>query len=294
MVMKIPYDIEALDPVMVAGSYLVDANPRQVAVVGEGDDRAMHISDIDQQGTPTCSFAAVLGSIAETTYDLAQNIRFVGQTVDDVYEYSVRLFRPMMVNGALKSVGNAFWTRVLYSPTEGHEHAESFGRDLGKGDRDEIWSLLYQRAYLQNFATQDAEGQWLEGDYQNRSFAFASITGRLGKYVDIADAQSRIRTALRNKDVATVASPGNDKKRPVNGIVQNHAYSIVDLTGSGSDAKVTLRNPHGHDNTGEIEIHSEYDGPDADSSDGYITLVWSDFVKEFSQPRSEVFVGTVG
>ena len=280
------------DPVMVAGSYLVDSEP--ISVHGKGDQKPMDISDISQQGTPTCSFASILGSLTKTSFNLANSIRFVRRD-GNVYEYDVKLFEPNMSDTHVRSVDAATWVRVKYSPTEGSHHASDWNRDLAKGDGGEIWPVLLHRAYLKKFATRDDQGEWLKGDYQFRGFAFAAITGRMGQSFEIADAQPEIRSGLWGGDVVTVGSPGNDKKQIVDGIAQNHAYTVVDLDGSGSNAQITLRNPWGTDSDEDaMKIRSQFDGERIDAHDGYITLAWSDFVSRFSQPGvNEVFVGTV-
>lgn len=282
----------------------IDWNPLKVAVRGMADSDAFEINDVIQQGTPTCFFAGTLASVAFSSFDLSKNIRYAGyDAATGAYQYDIKVYDVVADAGRITSVSEPeSWTRVPYDPNESGQYSEAFDQDLAgrwrfyrdqNGNRgqwlnedSDIWPLLYHRAFTYHYG--------LEGGYAN--VAYAAITGHIGSNHDVAQSQNAIALALENGEAVTVGSPdalGEDNVSQ-SGIVFDHRYSVVHLTGTGQDAEVTLRNPWGRDNDGSVQIESQFDTKHLNENDGYITLSWSVFVDHFDHANArvwEVFVG---
>ncbi len=62
---------------------------------------------------------------------------------------------------------------------------------------------------------------------------------------------------------------------PAQGVIGNHAYTVVGITSSGGSAEVTLRNPWGQNST------AEYADSIGGANDGIITISWATFTEYF-------------
>lgn len=246
-------------PVEVSGAFLADFDPTRIAIRGSGDSESFDYSDIDQNTSPTCSFAAALSAVAMTNFNLSSAIRLVGYNrTTKAFDYSVRLYQAG-TNGRFTEK----WVNVSYN-------GSTTSSDLQKADGGEFWTTLFQRGYQSLFGNHTRRNQ--------AAFAMSSITGRAATYSDV-DAWSwwgadPMMAALQSGKPVTVGSfegPATNKVLDDSwyGIIANHAYTVVSIVPVGLDYVVTLRNPWGRDTVG-----GSSDGCD----DGLITIDWEEFL----------------
>ncbi|PAY20401.1 hypothetical protein CKO51_06075 [Rhodopirellula sp. SM50] len=235
-------------PVDVAGAYLTDfANPFVVARVGSGDDNAYEANDVTQPASlALCTFSATLASAADNGFDLASGIRFL-RSGQGVHYYAVRLFK--QVDGVYRES----WTEV---PFRGFID----GFDAQPEDGGELWSLLYHRAYLLNYAQVDSAGNPLldakghleMGDYRNAAYSIPALTGHtttdLTRNLNSHPSGLRLARSVYPVMIATTREgwSGADSL----GIYAWHSYSVMDVEGAANDPNptVVLRDPQGGEN----------------------------------------------
>jgi hypothetical protein len=237
---------------MVTGSFLND--PRSA---GTRDS----FWDVDQAGSPTCSFLAALAAYAErtgSTNDLVQKIRYDSSTE----QYGVRLW----MGGQWKT----YW--VSGDWTE--------GRDPG----GKLWVTLYQKAYLKawNVQCRDADGrlmpesQWYSPSgtgWRNAGNAMDALTPGTSRWASISAASA---SAVRSQVYSTATYgmvAASKSSGTTGGVVANHSYMIYDAFTENGAWKIRLYNPWGRDSAG-----GALDGND----DGMITLTWSQFTANFT------------
>jgi hypothetical protein len=243
---------QAAEPAQVTGSFLNDT------VSSSTRDSQW---DIDQEGSPTCSFLAALSAYAErtgATNDMIQAIKY--DAAKDLY--------------GIKIYYNGHWTTQWVNGdwTEGRDPA-------GK-----VWVTLYQKAYLQAWGVQcrDADGRLLpEGQWRSPNGtgweyagnALDALTPGFSRWTAIGDANaSTIRTQVYS--TATYGMVASSKTSGTTaGVVSDHAYMIYDAFTQSGVWKIRLYNPWGHDQSG-----ASTDGKD----DGLITLTWDQFKANFT------------
>lgn len=245
-------DEKANEPQMVTGAFLTEW-----ASTSTRDS----FWDIDQAGSPTCSFLAALAAYAERTgssNDLLQKIQYdAGRDLYGIRLYVGGQWRTYWVNGD--------WTE---------------GRDPG----GKLWVTLYQKAYLMANGVQcrDADGrllpeaQWRSPSgtgWKNAGNALDALTPGLSRWTAITGASaSTIRSQVYS--TATYGMVASSKSSgTTSGVLANHSYMIYDAFTENSVWKIRLYNPWGHDQSG-----SSTDGND----EGLITLTWSQFTQNFT------------
>lgn len=212
----------------------LDFNADVVAINGT----TLH--DVHQQGAPTCSFLSTLSGLARLGTDFTKWVRYAGY-LDGNPQYDVAFWKS----------GGWTWTRVAFDGTLNWT-------DTKPAVEGESWVVLMQRAWIRFHGNNGAA--WPEQAY----FALTGRTAAVQHYVADADFQ-RIANALRSNRLVITATVSNPSART---LVGDHAYTVVDTWGSGSNLWVRVRNPWGVD--GGREAY-------ADPNDGLIWVRWSDF-----------------
>ncbi|MFO1020367.1 MAG: C2 family cysteine protease [Planctomycetales bacterium] len=181
-----------------------------------------------------------------------------------------------------------------------HQHQDSRldgiaqSEDPRVGDDDEIWPIIYQRAYLDLASS-------LGQNYHSKSFALSSLLGAATTLEDVnlsLSCANLIKSALESGKAVT-AGTLNTTSFFVNsqyGIVHNHAYTILGIEiPNGTDlanAYVSIRNPWGYDTSRDFFDHDQNGSIDWDeymdwtkgvdgSNDGLIRVSWSAFNTSF-------------
>jgi hypothetical protein len=216
--------------------------------------------DIKQDAFGDCYFVATLGAVAQ------QNALLIRSAIH--YDSASQQFRVRLydLSGQVKYI----WVTQAELQDNVNRHGGSYVDNTGKYER--IWPAVIETAYAKMFDTNHADG--LGQGYQKiinggwPSDAMMAITGNAGAkvsyrfYLGLGTAGSvallgaRVSIGLRQqKSVTLWAVPEKDSRSlwqrlsgaqiPQDGLVDNHVYAVVSLTQSGTDWKVTLRNPWG-------------------------------------------------
>lgn len=246
----------ATEPVDVTGAFLTGG-----AVVSPGDAKAMTFDKVVQKKSDTCAFDAVLSAVALSNFDLASGITVASVKSPTDYVYNVRLFKPY---------GGGFKAETRSVEFDGVIHSW----DAHSSDGVEFWPALYQRAYLSLEAS-------LGQDYHDPVNAFTALTG-LPAVENLLAARSPAITpswllAELNAGTPVVAgttpAPDNYRVDPAEGVMGDHAYTVLGVDTAASVTYVTLRNPWGYDTTITYPTVNGLDGSD----DGIIRIPWSTF-----------------
>ncbi len=258
-----------------------------LTAIAPGDARSAAYNDIEQGTLDTCVFASVLSAVARTDFNLASRISAAPGG------YNVQLF------GSGSQPVTIFVSSSQPITTN----------DLQPADNGEIWTTIYQRAYL-------TLQQQLGRNYKLASNAFEAVTGKTSTSLSLAGAginqAKQIKAAMSSgSPVVAVTIPGtpNDNKYVIpgsNGLVESHAYTVlgvlVPANGALSGVKVTLRNPWGKDTSNEY-FDADGDGKLSLSEyltrqygingidDGIIQVSWNQFVQFFSSVRISSLTG---
>jgi hypothetical protein len=221
------------------------------AIGGDGTDWNAHVwaiggtgvNDIQQQGSPTCSFLASLSSIARTGYNLSGNIRYLGNQ-----QYGVRLWQ------------GASWREFTVN-----FNGSTTWNDPASRTEGESWVVLYQRAYIQLVG-----GDGSSWPYQAQTAITGRATTRVERAMSNSDFYSIEANLAANRSVVT-ATRDSGFNSAGGLLVRNHAYSVVGVTrGSGGlPGTVTVRNPWAMDGGSTTS---------GIANDGYIVLSWAQFV----------------
>ncbi len=271
-------DDTAAEPQQVTGAFLTDES-----VIGQANGTRFSFTDVEQDQSPTCAFAATLSAVARSSFNLAGDItlyRFYGP---NDFVFGVRLFAPDS-NGVYQSR----WVNVPFDGT-------IYPTDLQSTDPSEYWPTLFQRAYLtlaaETGATVADTGQ-----------AILALTGHPYTYSKISSTDSSLASAiaadLNAGEPVVAATPGqDDPAHPLipdgSGLIQDHAYTVLGIDSGSSGTFVTLRNPWAQD-TSWMYFDTNHDGtisPAEDVAmrsglsgynDGIFRLPWSTFTSDFS------------
>lgn len=216
--------------------------------------------DIKQDAFGDCYFVATLGAVAQQTPQLIRNAIQYDSTSK---QFRVKLYD---LSGAVKYI----WVTQAELEDNVARHGGSYIDNTGKYER--TWPAVIETAYAKMFDTNPADG--LGQGYQKiinggwPSDAMMAITGNagtkltyryyfgLGTSGSVALFGARVAVALRQgKSVTLWAVPERDSRSlwqwlsgaaiPQDGLVDNHVYTVVSLTQSGTDWRVTVRNPWG-------------------------------------------------
>jgi len=213
------------------------------------------VTDIEQNGSPTCQTLAALATAVSQGMDIGKNFKFLGNN-----KYSVNL------HGLGKQT-------IFFDGTW------SDNDPMPVGGAPEFWTILMQRGRLQGYgvnwnaemtdAQWDAANQQSGGKLLNSGTALYDVTGWTAAYTAIANASAqKLADARKRGDFLVASSNGDDKKGlTADGIVRGHAYAIIDVYKSGGKWMVKLYNPWGQDGTAIADK----------ADDGFITLSWAQF-----------------
>lgn len=200
--------------------------------------------DVVQTQAPTCSLLAALSAAAHAKFDLASNVKHLGDN-----RYSVRLY----IDNQWKEWQTTFDGWTIHDPD---------AKDPG-----EFWVALYQRAYLAACGVDcsDADtANWAavnngrrsdpkndSQEWQTCSRALNMITGKQTEVwtldqKDPAATVRKIRKVLDQNHCVVVWSDDGCVKKvvdPKSCLVTNHAYTVI---AAGPDW-IEVRNPWGWD-----------------------------------------------
>lgn len=281
--------------------WLEAGSAAEIAVGGFGEDFNAHVwtvdgttyTDINQRGSPTCTFLSTLSSLAWTgDVDLDARISYRGDFIYrvQIYDDLGRLtFQDVRFDGSYTTSGPG-WAfdggTTFYDPQPVWE---------------ESWVILMQRAYGQEMAAEHSIGN---DDYTLPGVAHRALTGVSGTRYnynpggiggalgDVAGDWSSVSFAdltayLGDRNRTLTAGTWEDSSDLTSDqLVENHAYTIISARSDGDGHRfVTLRNPWGVDNTQDAIDEGDFTG---DASDGLIEISWSDF----NDSMSFVYVGS--
>jgi hypothetical protein len=248
-------------------------------------------SDVVQQQSPTCFFAASLAAVARSGVDLAARVTYLGNNT-----YVVPLFNPQVdAFNQVTGFGPVLNVQVYF------DGSTDPATDLAVPADGSIWAVLYQRAYNQAF------GQSPNGG--SAAFAIMTLTGQANvnlpgadwafgaKTPKAADAeQLASELAQGNAIVADTRSNGNYVLDPGTGLISSHSYTVV-----GADASsVILYNPWGVDTDWRLldtnhdgflspaEAQHSPDGINGNFNDGLLRVT----VAQFAALFNDVIVAT--
>lgn len=212
----------------------MDFNADVVAVAGTS------YTDIRQGNLPTCGFLSSLSGLARTGSNFTQWISYAGFTSDGTPQYNV-----------------SFWTGARWTQVRVNFDGNLTGNDTTPTAEGESWVVLMERAWVQYHGN--------AGRTYPHEAIFA-LTGRSSAVqYSLGDADfNRISSALARNQLVVTATGTSPYS---NMLVENHAYTVVGVWGSGSNRWVQVRNPWGVD--GRVAS--------GDAADGLIWLRWSDF-----------------
>jgi Ca2+-binding RTX toxin-like protein len=220
------------------------------------------MEDVIQGEDGNCMDVAKLASVARTgTVDLAGGIAYLGNSV-----YRVRVFR-MNGNGDVWQTYQDVYFDGTISP----------GEMQPRGDQEEFWTVLYQRAVYQEYQYTS----WFYGggaQLARPENTFVTLTGRKGEFLTSYDDYAFFKIAwavgFKGRDVmaGTPELPGDAP--PVHPTLANdHAYTVTAAwIGADGVRYLTVRNPWGEDGGARAS---------GDPSDGLITLTWAEYQRCF-------------
>jgi Ca2+-binding RTX toxin-like protein len=214
-------------------------------------------SDVDQQGSPTCSILAAMASATRRGIDLSRHVTYRGN-----YTYRVRLFDPH--SGA--------WTArdVRFN---GAMVRRSTGRvvDPKAQTEGEYWTVLIQRAYLMLRGVNPMNGNQVAafgGDDVMSTLRI--VTGRRTTWRRVSQSMPQDLQRALAGGAAVTAGTSWSAWDPY--VVGGHAYMVDSVNKVGSGWVVRLYNPWGTD------------GPNVQgANDGYLAVSWGTFRATFEE-----------
>lgn len=224
-------------------------------------------NDIKQDAFGDCYFVATLGAVAQ------QNPQLIKNAIH--YDAASQKFRVKLHD--LKGNVKYIWVTQAELEDNVKRHGGSYVDNTGKYER--TWPTVIETAYAKMFDTNPQDG--LGQGYQKiinggwPSDAMVAVTGspgtemryqyypKLGLAGSVAVLGARVSVSLTLKKSVTLwVVPEKDTRNfwqiltgapvPQDGLVDDHVYAVVSLARNGTDWKVTVRNPWGHNvNVGE-------------------------------------------
>jgi hypothetical protein len=268
-------------PAEVAGAFMTEV---------AGSD---NWSDIDQEGSPTCSFLATLAAVSRETgdsNDLISRIKY--DSAKDLYgiPFTVKSSKTVTVHPGIPGLMDPITATVptIESKTIWVNGDWTEGRDPG----GKLWVTLYQKAYLQlmgvksrgatGAALDDSQWKSTQGTaWQQVDDAFFALTGKQAAFVKSDDAtfqtmRDRLNAAGSMGMVASSIDTGTS-----NGVIADHSYTVISVfKNSQGTSYVRLYNPWHHD--GDDGALFDLSGDSRRTGDeGLITLTWSQFKANF-------------
>lgn len=144
---------------------------------------------------------------------------------------------------------------------------------------DKLWPMIFEKAYAK-----------LHGNYQKIvagkvSYALSELTGGYPEEIKLSTAQKNIdsfwQKIIKYKEngyllgAGTPENPQGDAAISSEGIIQGHAYAVLDLKDYEDEKLIKLRNPHGQGG-------AEWNGDWGDNS-----IKWTDKAKKILKPENK-------
>jgi hypothetical protein len=213
-------------------------------------------TDIYQGKAGTCSIDAGLAA-AVGKVNFSSNIQYLGNCL-----YQIRLWK----NGRpdyQKVFFDGTWNDNDCKPTIVRD---SNGNDTGRV-QGEFWTVLYQRAYLQQQGVNYNDPDWNHWDrsFTNMAKVMHAISG--WTFSQPGHNAAALQVALQKQNCLAAVDRAD----------VSHAYAIRNVYQTGGQWYVQLYNPWGYDNTNISGMSFLNDGV----NDGLITVTWSTFVRNF-------------
>jgi hypothetical protein len=228
-------------------------------------------ADVQQGRSGTCVVLASVAAVASSGVDLAGRIQQVGANL-----YSVPLYRP----------GTGWVRQTVYFDGTWTDN------DPMLANPDDVWVLIYQRAYLQEMGVNwrdPNQGQWAAryGDrFMRADSALVALTGAAVwhdganglSHSDLNELTAAVgkRAAIALTKEVGLVSPSaarlptialtKDTNLSAFGLVEGHAYTVLGVTTGVGGPRVVLRNPWG--SAGPVPQRAD---------DGVITVAWDVF-----------------
>jgi hypothetical protein len=219
--------------------------------------------DIRQGQVPLCQIVAALEEIAKQGYNFAGNLKYLGNNT-----YEVKL------HGGLPA------QKVRYDGwTTDNDPISSTGG---------FWAVLMQRARLQALGIDPNReytvSQWSTMNQKTAGKLYSigetiyHFTGAVSTYYTIKEAApQQLQSALARGDYIIVNSRSVSGYLSADGIVGNHAYSVLGVYQEAGIWKVRLYNPWGKDTLNATTTIDTLDKSRPAANDGFITLSWQQF-----------------
>jgi RTX calcium-binding nonapeptide repeat (4 copies) len=222
-------------------------------------------NDVFQDSPPSCALVAALAAAAKTGMPLAQGIKYLGH-----HQYQVRLYA---------ADGRPVYQKVFFDGTWTDNDPQP-PRDARGRLLPVFWTILYQRAYMQQMDVDwhNPDGaHWTSRNgqaWQDPVVALFTVTGRQTNWVSTSAATPQaMRDALLHGHMLEALTRQSGVAA---GVVAWHCYTVLDVYQTSGHWYVKLRNPWGNldDNT---PSGAKLDG----KPDGIVTLPWGMFVANF-------------
>ena len=234
------------------------------------------VSDIKQGSVGDCYFLAALTSIANIQPDfITQNIR---QNTDNTYTVGFHKISIPSKRVLYDEKGPYYQAiRETAKYCVDNELPQWYGNNLyARGENSgELWAALYEKAYAayKGGSYDDINGGTIATAY----FDLLGVTSKTHKHQGSIETTlyNTIQTALDNKNpVAVGIGPDeNGAHLSEEGLVYNHAYSVLDVFEQEGVKYITLRNPYGY---------QEWNGDGADTkNDGIFSMPFSAYKDNF-------------
>jgi hypothetical protein len=243
-------------------------------------------SDVIQQQSPTCFFAASLAAVAKSGVDLAGRVTYLGNNV-----FNVPLFNPQV---------NQYYQVTGFGPVMNvqvyFDGSTDPATDLAVPANGHFWPVLYQRAFDQVYGQSPLGG--------DSAFAVMTLTGQPNFQLPGANWAFGAKTPSSPADYAQVVAALGLGKPVVadtqsngalvldasTGLISTHSYTVVGADGG----YVTLYNPWGVDTDWRLldvnhdgflspaEAQLSPDGINGNFYDGLVRVSWATFQAMFN------------
>jgi hypothetical protein len=248
--------------------------------------QAQAYSEVIQQQSPTCFFAASLAAAVNSGANLAGRITYLGNNTFNVPLYNPQVNQYYQVTG----FGPVLNVQVYF------DGSTNPAVDLAVPPDGHPWAVLYQRAYNQVFGQSPTGG--------SAAFALMTLTGQANYSIpganwafgaktpsSAADYNEIVNALNQGKPiVADTKGGGNYVLDPSTGLIGYHSYAVV-----GADSGyVTLYNPWGVDTdwrtldtnqNGQLDASEAQHSPDGLNGnfyDGLLRVSWATFQTYFN------------
>jgi hypothetical protein len=234
------------------------------------------VSDIKQGSVGDCYFLAALTSIAHVQPDfITKNIR---QNTDNTYTVGFHSISIPSKRLLYDEKGAYYQTiREAAKYCVDNDLPQWYGNNLyARGENtNELWAALYEKAYA-SFKGGGYDGI-NGGTIASAYYDLLGVASKTHKHQGSIETTlyNTIQTALDNKSPVTVGKAPDDDGAHLSeeGLVYNHAYSVLGVFEQEGKKYITLRNPYGY---------QEWTGEGADSkNDGTFSMPFADYRDNF-------------